>query len=76
MPNSRDYGSNCPFPVANFSRQSNSLIYSKTSYRTTTGPFSTIFESLIERTSGHILLENGDDSVQVAAATSHTKLIF
>ena len=28
-PNSRDYASNCPYPVANFSRQSNSLIYWK-----------------------------------------------
>ena len=29
MPNSRDYASNCPFPLANFSRQSNSLVYWK-----------------------------------------------
>ena len=28
-PNSRDYASNCPYPVAKFSRQSNSLIYWK-----------------------------------------------
>ena len=42
-PNSRDYAQDCPFPVAKFSHQSNSLIYSKPSYRKTTGPFSTIF---------------------------------
>ena len=28
-PNSRDYARDCPYPVANFSRQSNSLIYWK-----------------------------------------------
>ena len=37
----------CPFPVAKFSRQSNSLIYKKFNYRKTTEPFSTIFEPQI-----------------------------
>ena len=51
----------CPFPVAKFSRQSNSLIYKKFNYRQTTEPFSTIFEPQIEGVSGLMLVENGGD---------------
>ena len=75
-PNSRDYASNCPYPVANVSRQSNSLIYLKTSYRKNTGPFSSIFRPYIEEISGHILSKNGGDSIWIAVARSNTKLIF
>ena len=53
----------CPFPVAKFSRQSNSLIYKKFNYRKTTEPFSTIFEPQIESVSGHMLVENRGDAM-------------
>ena len=52
-----------PISGCQVSRQSNSLIYKEFNYRKTTEPISTIFGPQIETTPGHILLENGVNSM-------------
>ena len=78
--NSWNYVKNCPaglnFRSQNFCHQSNSLIYEKCSYRKTTGPISTIFGPKMEEKSGHILLNNGCNSLQIVTVTSETKSEF